>query len=93
MDPLCNRCSLGPRRVDGHSGLWAVMLGCSVMTFRCDACHSLWARTKVQGDRYAWAVIPDNGAVSADRGIALPPRGTPLPGFAWRATGSLKSVA
>ena len=79
--------------VDGHSALWAVMLGRSEMTFRCDACPALWARTSLLGDRYAWAVIPENGPLRPDRGIELPPRSTPLPGFAWRDTGSIKPVA
>jgi hypothetical protein len=74
MKMLCPACLLGPSAIDGHADLMVLTLGEDRMCFRCQGCQSLWYRTFIGQDRYAWSRAAEQAMRMRKLDLAVPPR-------------------
>ena len=63
MEKLCEACSIGPSKIDGHGDLLVQMMGNAVMTFKCRACATIWSRSYRGEGELVWTRVDASAPV------------------------------
>ena len=59
----CEKCSQGPKGVEGHADLFVATMSGGAMQFRCRSCGSLWMRQQTaHGPEWTDALGVNSGA-------------------------------